>query len=313
MPKSRPQRSKCRRNSSERSLHAAPLGRLGEAHQRRPPISRSQAGSGSREGPFKQFKHDDVTDRAAALTYYGLLAPFPAVLMLISLLRLAGRPTIQKFLNNIEQVAPSTINSFLRTVIEQVQGRSGAASIPAIVGLALAVWSASGCVAGSCGRPMPSTTSTKSARYGSRPPAPARDGGACRHACNQRGHGDRYQPIASQVGKVFGIGNSIVIAWHIAKWPILLVSVSLTFSLLYWACPNVKQPGFKWITPGGVIAVISWLIAFGSFALYVSRGEALNLLSGQAVAVEHDGHRVAEVRHVGEDIHLAEPAHGPPS
>jgi Virulence factor BrkB len=89
--------------------------------------------------------------------------------------------------------------------------------------------------------------------------------------------------------------------------------LSLTFLLLYWACPNVKQPGFKWITPAGVIAVISWLIAFGSFALYVSRDEGLNLLSGQAVAVEHDGHRVAEVRHVGEDIHLAEPAHGLPS
>ena len=61
----------------------------------------------------------------------------------------------------------------------------------------------------------------------------------------------------------------IVIVWDIAKWPILLVIISLMFSLLYWACPNVRQPGFKWITPGGVLAVVIWLIASALFALYV--------------------------------------------
>jgi membrane protein len=235
---------------------------------------------------FRQFKHDDVTDRAAALTYYGLLALFPGLLVLISLLGLAGKSTTQEFLNNIKQVAPSGVNGFLRTVIEQVQGRSGAASIAAVVGLVLALWSASSYVAAFMrasndiydvdeGRPMWLT-------------APLRllvtlalvvmlvisavivvvTG-----------------PIADQVGKVFGIGNSIVIAWDIAKWPILLLIVSLMFSLLYWACPNVKQPGFKWITPGGVIAVLSWLIASGLFALYVSFSGSYNKTHGSLATV----------------------------
>ena len=101
---------------------------------------------------LRELKHDDVTDRAAALTYYGVLAIFPGVLVLISILGLLGKATVQKLLDNLgqarqAQVAPGGVNSFLRTVIEQVQGRSGAASIGAVVGLALALWAASGYVA----------------------------------------------------------------------------------------------------------------------------------------------------------------------
>ena len=237
----------------------APLGRPGRSAPRRPTDIPKPGWLRILRRSFKQFKHDDVTDRAAALTYYGLLALFPAVLVLISLLGLAGRSTIQEFLNNIEQVAPSGVNSFLRTVIEQVQGRSGAASIAAIVGLALALWSASGYVAGFMrasnaiydvdeGRPIWLT-------------APLRLLVTLALVVMLVISAVMVivtGPIASQVGKVFGIGNSIVIVWDIAKWPILLVIVSLMFSLLYWACPNVKQPGFKWITPGALVALVVW-------------------------------------------------------
>jgi len=118
---------------------------------------------------IQQFKHDDVTDRAAALTYYGVLAIFPGVLVLVSILGLLGKSTTQQVLNNLGQAAPSSVSSFLRTVIEQVQGNSGAASLGAIVGLVLALWSASGYVAGFMRRPMPSMRSTKDVRSG-RPP-----------------------------------------------------------------------------------------------------------------------------------------------
>jgi membrane protein len=264
----------------------APLGRPGRSTPKRPTDIPKPGWLRILRRSFKQFKHDDVTDRAAALTYYGLLALFPAVLVLISLLGLAGTSTTQEFLNNIEQVAPSGVNSFLRTVIEQVQGRSGAASIAAIVGLALALWSASGYVAGFMrasnaiydvdeGRPIWLT-------------APLRLLVTLALVVMLVISAVMVivtGPIASQVGKVFGIGNSIVIVWDIAKWPILLVIVSLMFSLLYWACPNVKQPGVKWITPGGVIAVISWLIASGLFALYVSFSGSYNKTYGSLATV----------------------------
>ena len=96
---------------------------------------------------FKQMKHDDVTDRAAALTYYGVLAIFPGVLVLVSVLGLLGHSTTQTILNNVGQLAPGAVRSFLSTVIGQVQGKAGAAGIAAIVGLLLALWSASGYVA----------------------------------------------------------------------------------------------------------------------------------------------------------------------
>jgi len=235
---------------------------------------------------LQQFKHDDITDRAAALTYYGLLALFPGLLVLVSLLGLAGPSTTQKFLDNIDEVAPSGVTSFLKAVIEQVQGRSGAASIAAIAGLALALWSTSGYVAAFMrasnaiydvdeGRPIWLT-------------APVRVLvtlvlvvmlviSAVMVVITG--------PLAGQIGKVFGIGHAAVVAWDIAKWPVLLVVVSLMFSLLYWACPNVKQPGFRWITPGGVLAVITWLIASGLFALYVAFAGSYNKTYGSLAGV----------------------------
>ncbi|MDT4904232.1 MAG: rane protein [Pseudonocardiales bacterium] len=235
---------------------------------------------------LNQFRHDDITDRAAALTYYGVLALFPGLLVLISLLGLAGKSTTQKFLDNVNQVAPSGVTSFLKTVIQQVQGHSGTAGIAAIVGLVLALWSASGYVAGFMrasnaiydvdeGRPIWRT-------------APLRLLVTLALVIMLVLSAIMVVvtgPVAKQVGKVLGIGDTAVLIWDIAKWPVLLVIVSLMFSLLYWACPNVKQPGFKWITPGGVIAVVVWLIASGLFAVYVSFSGSYNKTYGSLATV----------------------------
>jgi membrane protein len=234
----------------------------------------------------RQFKDDDVSDRAAALTYYGVLAIFPAVLVLVSILGLVGRGTSQQVLDNLRQVAPGGVNTFLRTVIEQVQGRSGPAGVAAIVGLVLAFWSASAYVAAFMrasnaiydvaeGRPMWKT-------------APVRLGVTVLLVVMLLASAIMVVvtgPVASQVGQALGIGNSAVTAWNIAKWPVLLVVVSLMFSLLYWACPNVKQPGFKWITPGGLLAVIIWLVASGLFAVYVALSGSYNKTYGTLATV----------------------------
>jgi membrane protein len=76
--------------------------------------------------------------------------------------------------------------------------------------------------------------------------------------------------LAQEVGNVLGVGPTAVDVWNIAKWPVLLLAVSLMFALLYWAAPNVRQPGFKWITPGGALAVLGWVIASLAFAFYVA-------------------------------------------
>jgi membrane protein len=235
---------------------------------------------------FQQFKHDNISDRAAALTYFGVLAIFPGILVLVSLLGLLGRDTTQEVLDNVEQLAPGGVKSFLDTVINQVEGKAGAAGFAAIIGIVIAIWSASGYIA------------------------------AFMRASNQIYNVDEGRPvwktapvrlavtivilvmmivsalmvvitgsIASQLGEVLGIGDTAVLIWDIAKWPVLLVLVSLMFSLLYWACPNVKQPGFRWITPGGVVAVVIWLIASGIFAVYVSFSGSYNKTYGSLATV----------------------------
>lgn len=235
---------------------------------------------------LREFKHDDITDRAAALTYFGVLAIFPGLLVLVSLLGLAGKSTTQSVLNNIGAVTPGGVNSFLRTVIEQVQGRSGAASAGAIIGLLVALWSASGYIAAF----MRASNAIYEVEEG-RPiwrTIPVRLGvtvvllvmlvvSALIVVLTG--------PVARQVGNAFGLGNAAVTAWDIAKWPVLLVIVSLMFSLLYWATPNVKQPGFRWITPGGVLAVLVWLAVSGLFAVYVSFSGSYNKTYGSLATV----------------------------
>ncbi|SHG32874.1 membrane protein [Jatrophihabitans endophyticus] len=234
----------------------------------------------------QQFKHDDVTDRAAALTYFGVLALFPGLLVLVSILGLLGRSTTQKVLDNLGQVAPGAVKSFLTTVVEQVQGRAGTAGLAAIIGILVAFWSASGYVAAFMrasnaiyevdeGRPIWKT-------------APVRIGTTLALLVMLvvslvlvvvTG------PIASQVGEAFGIGDTAVLVWDIVKWPVLLVIVSLMFSLLYKATPNVKQPRFRWITPGGVLAVVVWLVASGLFAVYVALSGSYNKTYGSLATV----------------------------
>lgn len=82
------------------------------------------------------------------------------------------------------------------------------------------------------------------------------------------------------MGRLLGLGSTVVTVWGIAKWPVLLVIVSLMFSLLYWASPNVKQPGFPWISPGGLVAVVVWLLASGAFAVYVGNFSSYNKTYG---------------------------------
>ena len=86
--------------------------------------------------------------------------------------------------------------------------------------------------------------------------------------------------LAEKVGNLIGLGDTAVTAWNIAKWPVLLLVVSFMFALLYWAAPNVKQAGFRWVSPGGILAVVGWLIASLAFAFYVGNFGSYNKTYG---------------------------------
>ena len=88
-----------------------------------------------------------------------------------------------------------------------------------------------------------------------------------------------------QVGNLIGAGSSAVQVWDIAKWPVLLLIVGLMFAILYWAAPNVKHPGFRWVSPGGLFGVLVWVIASALFAFYVANFSSYNKTYGSLAAV----------------------------
>ncbi|MFV2175954.1 YihY/virulence factor BrkB family protein [Actinomadura sp. LOL_016] len=232
----------------------------------------------------KQFKKDDLTDHAAALTYYAVLSIFPGLLVVVSLVGLAGRSVTDDLISELGGMAPGAVRDLLIGAVRQLQG-AGGAGVVAIVGLAGAVWSASGYV----GAFMRASNVVHDVPEG-RPfwkMVPLRLGitvltllvlSASAVAVVVSG------PLAREAGDALGLGSAAVTAWQIAKWPVLLVVIALLFSLLYWAAPNVRRR-FRWVTPGSVVAVLVWLAASGLFALYVAGFSSYNKTYGSLAGV----------------------------
>ncbi|MDP9863770.1 MULTISPECIES: YihY/virulence factor BrkB family protein [Streptosporangium] len=219
----------------------------------------------------KEFQEDNLTDWAAALTYYAVLSIFPALLAVISVLGLFGQSATRSLTDNLGALAPGPARQTIDTVLQALQSSQRAAGIAAIMGIAIALWSASGYVGAFMraanvmyempeGRPIWKTL-------------PLRLGittvlvilmavGAVSVVFTGE--------LAAQAGKVLGIGETALTIWGIAKWPILVVIVALVLALLYWAAPNVEHPGFRWITPGSMIAVVVWIAASAAFGFYVA-------------------------------------------
>lgn len=238
------------------------------------------------KGTVKEFKKDELTDRSAALTYYGILALFPALLALISLLGVVGRSASQQVLDNIQKLAPGAARDVLSNVVRQMQGNAGLGSVLAIVGLALAVWSASGYVA--------AFIRTANAVYDvpeGRPVwkvLPVRVGVtvvlmvlAVASAVIVVFTGG----IARQVGTALGIGDTFLTVWSIVKWPVLVLLVTLMIAILYRATPNARVRGFRWITPGSFLALLIWMIASAGFAVYVANFGSYNKTYGTFAGV----------------------------
>jgi membrane protein len=92
-------------------------------------------------------------------------------------------------------------------------------------------------------------------------------------------------PVAEQVGSSLGVGDTAVTVWDIAKWPFLAVVVLFMFALLYYSAPNVRLPGFKWVTPGSLLAIVVWLVASALFAFYVANFGSYNKTYGALAGV----------------------------
>ncbi len=235
---------------------------------------------------LKEFNDNDLTDWAAALTYYGVLSIFPGLLVLVACLGLFGQRTTDQVQQTITSVAPGQVGQILGTAIDQVQANRTSAGIVFVISLVVAFWSASGYIGAFMraantiysvreGRPIWKTLPTRlalTAVIGIMLVA---------SALIVVFTGD----LAKRFGELIGLGSTAVTVWGIAKWPVLVVLVSLMFAMLYWASPNARHGGFRWVSVGSLIAVIAWLVVSAGFAFYVANFASYNKTYGAIAGV----------------------------
>jgi membrane protein len=255
--------------------------------QRTSPDAPTKLGKRSWFGTVKrtvsEFKDDNLTDWAAALTYYAVLSLFPAIIALISILGLVVAPaTITRVVTDIvSQLGPQSAVDTFKGPIEQISSNRSGAVLALIFGIAAALWTASGYV----GAFMRASNAIYEREEG-RPFWKLRPlqmlvtlvlvlmAALVVLALIVSG------PVAGAVGNAVGLGGTAVTLWNIAKWPVLLVVVMVMLAILYWSSPNAKQAGFRWVSPGAVLAVIVWIIASAGFAFYVANFGSYNKTYG---------------------------------
>ncbi|GAB3813212.1 YihY/virulence factor BrkB family protein [Micromonospora zhanjiangensis] len=234
----------------------------------------------------REFQEDNLADWAAALTYYSVLSIFPGLLVLVSLLGLLGDKTASDVKGTIAGLVPQDqVKQILTDAIAQVQ-TSPTAGLVAIFGLLGAFWSASGYIGAFMratnaiydvpeGRPIWKTLPIRIA-------VTAVVGIMLLASALIVVFTGKFAELA---GSALGLGSAAVTVWDIAKWPVLLILVSLIFALLYWASPNARHGGFRWVSPGSLFAVLVWLVVSGLFAFYVANFGSYNKTYGALASV----------------------------
>jgi membrane protein len=220
-----------------------------------------------------EFKEDNLADWAAALTYYGLLALFPALIAMVSLIGLIGDPksTTSSLTEIITSIGPQSAAQTFSGPIESIASNQSAAGFAFVAGLAVALWSASGYV-GAFMRASNVIYETPEGRpfWKLRPLqlvvtlAMILLMAILALALVLTG------PVVEAVAGPIGLSDTAISIWNIAKWPVMVAVFLLMVAVLYYASPNVKLRGFKWVTPGSLVAIAVWAIASAAFALYVA-------------------------------------------
>ncbi len=235
----------------------------------------------------REFSKDQCTDLAAALVYYSVLALFPALLALLSLVGLVGQAeqTVTTLTSLLDQVGVGSVGDTLKPVLTSLSQSSGA-GLAFVVGLATALWSASGYVS-SFGRSLNRIYEIPEGRpfWKLRPTMLLLTLVSVLLAALVLIGLVISGPVARAVGDAIGLGDTAVTVWNIAKWPVMLLMVALTVALLYYVAPNVKQPRFRWVSVGAAAAIVVWVLASAGFGLYVANFSNYNKTYGALAGV----------------------------
>ena len=219
----------------------------------------------------REFSKDQCTDLAAALTYYAVLAIFPAAIALMSVVGLVGQGTesVDTVLQILRDVGAGSVADTLAPTLYELSASPGA-GLALVLGLAGALWSASGYV-GAFGRAMNRMYEIREGRpiWKLRPAMLLLTVVVVLAAATLVGL-VVSGPVAGAIGNAIGLGATAVTVWNIVKWPVILGVVVLIVALLYWGTPNVRQPRFRWISVGAALAIVVWVVASALFGVYVA-------------------------------------------
>jgi membrane protein len=239
---------------------------------------------GTLKRTVKEFSEDNLTDWAAALTYYGVLALFPALIALLSIIGLLTDP--RTLTDALTAVVPVSAAETLNPVIQQIAGNTGTAGFALIFGLAGAIWTASGYV-GAFTRAANVVYETPEGRkiWKLKPLQLLITLIGILFAAVIVAMLALSGPVVEAVGSAIGIGETGITVWNIVKWPVVLVVLALMIAVLYYSTPNVKLRGFKWMSPGAAVAIVVAIVASAAFAFYAANFSNYNATYGALAGV----------------------------
>lgn len=238
----------------------------------------------------KGFSDDNCADWAAALTYYGVLALFPSAIVVVALVGLVsnGEQTIDTIIDLGRDIgAGSAVASEgFTSAIKEVVTQQSSAKVLLSFGLIGALWSASGFV-GAFTRASNSIYGIREGRpfYKLRPLQLGMTAVGLTLMAVVATLLIVSGPVTNAVGDALSLGDAPRMAWTVAKWPLLVAIMMLLLSLLFWIAPNVQQPRFRWLTVGGLVALISWGVVSYGFGLYVANFASYDVTYGSLAAV----------------------------
>jgi membrane protein len=245
---------------------------------------RSTTAMGTVKRTLKEFSEDNLTDWAASLTYYGVLALFPALIALTSIVGLLTTP--EQLTQALTTVVPGQAAETLNPVIEQVAGNQSAAGFGLVLGLVGAIWSASGYV-GAFTRASNVVYETPEGRkiWKLKPLQLLVTLIGILFAALIVAMLVLSGPVVEAVASAVGIGSTALTVWNVVKWPVILVILALMIAVLYYSTPNVKLRGFKWVSPGAAVAILVAVLASAAFAFYVGNFGSYNKTYGALAGV----------------------------
>ena len=236
----------------------------------------------------RQFSRDQCTDLAAALTYYAVLAAAPALLALVSVLGLVGDggQAVERVIDTMDGILPPDALAVAEPLVENAAGGGGKAGFALLLGVVLALWSASGYV-GAFGRAMNRVYAIDEGRpvWKLRPVMLLVTLVAVVIAALVVAALALSGPVAQAVGDAVGLGSTAVTVWGIAKWPVVLLLVVVLVAILYRVTPNVRQPRMRWLSVGAFVAILGWVLASAAFGLYVATFSSYDATYGSLAGI----------------------------